>query len=121
MKPPQRLWGLQSDGEQFAHLAVEIGEIALRVTEHGHGHIGQAFEARGEQPQHHALAGAGIAMNEGEAALAHMGLFDAPEEVLDLRRHEQRFGGQLGREGIPLEAVEGQQGLVHGRGSAVGG
>jgi len=60
-----------------------------------------------------ALAGTGFAVDQGEAALTQVRLFDAPAEVLDFGRHIERLGRHLRGEGVPFQAVQGQQLLVH--------
>ena len=103
----------QRHAEEVAQLAVEVGQVALRMVEGADGDVGQARQALGEQAQRHALAGARVAVDHGEAALADLRVLDAPAEVLELGRHVERLGRQLGREGIPLQPVQGQQFLVH--------
>jgi hypothetical protein len=71
------------DAEQVAELAVKVAQVALRVMDDADGEVGQAREALGEHPHDDALAGAWIAMHQGEASLSQMSLFDAPAEVLD--------------------------------------
>ena len=71
-------------------------------------------ERRGAKQAHDdAFTGAGVAMDEREAALAQMRLLDAPTEVLDLGRHIERLGRHVGGKGVPFEAIEGQEFLVH--------
>ena len=107
-----------SDGEQVAELTVEVGEVGAGVGECGDGEVGQALEARGEDAKGDALAGAGHPRNQREAALAHVAVLDPPGEVVDAGGGEQRLGGQLRGERVPLQAVEREQGLVHGTGSS---
>ena len=106
LKPPQRL--LEWHGEDIAQFAIEIIQIALRVIDCANGDIRQFFEAFGEQAQDDALAAARIAVNHGKAAFANLRMFNAPAEVLNLRRHIDRFGWQLGGEGIPFQPIEGE-------------
>jgi len=106
--------GAQLHGEQVAELAVEVGEVDAGVGECGDGEVGEPGEAGGEQAQGDALAGAGGAGDEREAALAGVGVLHAPAEVLDGGGGEQGLGRQLGAEGVPLEAIEGEQLAVHG-------
>ena len=79
-------------------------------TDRDVGHVGQALS---EQTQHHAFARAGVAVNHGKAAFADLRVFDTPTKILDLWRHEYRFGGQLWREGIELQPIKGQQFVIH--------
>ena len=83
------------------------------MAEHADGQIGALGQPVGEHAQSDAFAGAGVAVDQGEAALAHLGLLDAPAEVLQLRCDEQRFGGEFRREGIPLQAIQSQQLMIH--------
>lgn len=75
--------------------------------------VRQASQTLGEQAHDDTLAGTGVAMDQGEAALAQVRLFDAPAEVLDLRWYIERLGGYLRGEGVPFQAIQGQQLLVH--------
>ena len=65
-----------------------------------------------EDAQRGALADAGLAHRQGKAAFADL-VFDAPAEALDLRGHPQGRGGQLGGEGVELEAIEIEESFVH--------
>ena len=70
--------------------------------------VGQGAEALGEQAQGDALAGAGVAGEHGEAAVGDAEL-DAAEEAVDGGRGEERLGGDVGAEGVKLQAVEREQ------------
>lgn len=70
-------------------------------------------ESLGEQAHHHAFSGAGVAVDEREAAFTQVRLFDPPAEVLDLRRHVEGLDRHLRGERVPFEAIEGQKFLVH--------
>ncbi len=106
--------GLERDAEEITEFAVEVGQIALWMGQHTDGQIGESGQALGQQAQGDTLAGAGIALDHGEAALTHQGLFDPPAEVLQLRRDAQRLERQFGGEGVPLQAIQSQQLMVHG-------
>ena len=87
--------GFEGDAKQFAQFAVEVGEIALRMVERDHGQVGHALETLGEQAHDDTLAGARVALDQGEAALAHQVVLDAPEEVLRRSGQSQGLGGQF--------------------------
>ncbi len=106
--------GSQGNAEDVAHLAVEIGQVALWMMDGRHGQVAHARQAIREQAQRHALARAGVAMDHGKAALADLGVLDAPAEVLHARGHVDGLGGQLLGEGIPFDPVQGEQFVVHG-------
>jgi hypothetical protein len=111
----------QRHAKEIAHLAIEVGEVALRMGDRPDGEIGQPRQALGQQTQRHAFARARVAVDHREAALADQPVLDAPAEVLEARRHMDRLGGHLGREGVPLEPVEGEQFGVHARSCSAGG
>jgi hypothetical protein len=73
----------QGDAEEVSHLAIEVGQSALRAGEHAGDDIGQGGEVVGESAQCDGLAGAGVAGDESKPALANEA-FKAPAEVLDL-------------------------------------
>ena len=72
---------LHGNAEDIAHLAVEVAETALRPGEDAGGDVGQRGQMVGEGAQGDGLAAAGVAGDQGEAALAHQA-FEAPAEVL---------------------------------------
>src|SRR5450631_2263257 len=102
-----------ADAEDIAEFAVEVAQVALRMMDDADREVGQASEALGEQAHDDALAGTGVAVDQREAPLAQVRLFDAPAEVLDLWRHIERLGRHLRGEGVPFQAIQGQQFLVH--------
>jgi hypothetical protein len=104
---------MELDAEEVAHLAVEVGEAGLRTGEDAHLHVALGREPLGEDAQGHRLAGARVPGHEGEAALARE-LLDAPREGLDARCHVERLDRHIGSEGVPLEAVQREELLVHG-------
>ena len=104
--------GAEFDAEQVAHLAIEVGEIGLGPAAHADLDVALLREPLGENAQGDRLAGAGSAGDEGEAAFADQ-LLDAPAERLDARRDMERLDRHVGRERVPLEAVEREQLLVH--------
>ena len=101
------------DAEDIAEFAIKIAQVALRMVDDADREVRQASEALGEQAHDDALARTGVAMDQGEAALAQVRLFDAPAEVLDFWRHVERLGRHLRGEGVPFQAIQGQQFLVH--------
>src|ERR1700747_1510882 len=110
----------QRDAEQLAELTIEIPKPGRRMAERGDHEFVLPPQALGEQPQHHTLATAGIAGDEGEAALAQQAMFDAPAEAVNLTADQQRLGGHFRRERIPFESIEREQLLVHDGGSSSG-
>jgi len=120
LEPAPAVVGLELDAEELAHLAVEVGDVALGVGESADRDLAQGFEALGQDAQHHALAGAGVAGDQREAAFAHQALLDAPAEALDLGQGAQRLAREIRGEGVPLESVEREQLLVHGVSSGSG-
>jgi hypothetical protein len=46
----------QGNGKDVAHLAIEVGEVALRVIDRTHRDIGQARETLRQEAQSNALA-----------------------------------------------------------------
>jgi len=110
--------GFQGDREKRAQLAVEVGEARLGSGDDTGGDVGERLKVVREQAQGSGLAGAGIAGDEGEAALAHQGLH-APAEVFEWGWSPEGLDRDVGREGIPLEPVEGMQ-VAHQRSSWCG-
>ena len=98
----------ERDAEEVSELAVEVHGAALGVLDGADEDVGQRAKPLGEQSQGDALAGAGIAGEHGEAAVGDAEL-DAPEEAVDGGRGEERVDGDVGSEGMELEAVEGEQ------------
>ena len=80
------------DGEDIAEFAIKVAQVALRMVDDTDREVRQACEPLGEQAHDDAFSGPRLAMDQGEAPLAQVRLFDAPAEVLDLRRHIQRLG-----------------------------
>src|SRR5262249_10785411 len=76
-------------------------------------HVAERGEPLDQEPQGDALADAGLAGDEREAALAGE-VLDPPAKALHRRREPQRLGRHVGGEGIPLEAVQCEQLLRHG-------
>ena len=70
----------QGDAEEVPELAIEVGDAGLRAREDADHDIAQGREARGEQAQGDGFAGAGVAEDDGEAALARE-VLDAPAEA----------------------------------------
>ncbi len=102
----------QGDAKEVAQFAVKIGQVGLRASEPAHGQIAALVQPLGEDTQGGAFARAGISTDQGKAAFAEL-LFDAPAEAFDLREGEEGAVGNLWREGVKFEAVEGQEFFVH--------
>ena len=98
----------ERDAEEVAELAVEVAGAALGVLDGADDDVGQGAEPLGEQAQDDALAGAGVAGDHGEAAVGDAEL-DAAEEGVDGGRDVERLGGDVGAEGVVLQAVERQK------------
>ena len=97
----------ERDAEEVAELAVEVGQGALGPGEHADGDVGELVEGVGELAQGDGLAGAGIAGDQGEAAVSHQPL-EAPAEGVEVGGSPQGLDRDVGGEGVPLQA----QGLV---------
>jgi hypothetical protein len=95
LEPAPAVVGLELDAEQIPHLAVEVGDVALGMSEGADRDLAERFEPLGQDAEHHALAGPGVAGNKREAAFANQSLLDTPAEALDLGHGAQRFGGQV--------------------------
>jgi hypothetical protein len=87
--------GAQGDTEELAELAVEVRDRALGPGQHPDLDVAQIGQVAGQDPQRHGLAGAGIASDQGEAALAHLVLYP-PAEVLESRKPPQRLDRDVG-------------------------
>jgi len=66
----------------------------------------------GKDAQRHGLARSGRAGDQRKAALAGE-LLDPPAEGVDARGDVESLDGNVGREGVPLEAVKGEVLLGH--------
>ena len=100
--------GSEGHAEELAQLAVEVGDGALWPGEHAHLDVPEAAQVAGEDSQGDRLAGAGVSGDQGEATFADQALH-APAEVLELGEAPQGLDGDVGREGVPLEPVQGEQ------------
>jgi hypothetical protein len=58
-------------------------------------------------------------VDQSKTAFAQMCLFDAPAEVLDLRRHIERLDRHLRGERVVFEAIQSEELLIHGFVSSV--
>ena len=106
--PRPAVVGRERHPEEVPELAVEVGDPALRPGEQRHLHVAERRQPLDEQAQGDTLADAGLAGDQRKAPLAGEGL-DAPAEMLHPRRQPQGLRRHVGRKGIPLESVEGQQ------------
>ena len=104
---------VQFHAEDVAHLAIEVGDVGLRATDDADLDVALRRQMSGQDAQGDGFAGAGRSRDEGEAALVGE-LRDPPAEGTQAGRDMQRLGRHAGGEGVPLEAVERQQLLVHG-------
>ncbi len=100
--------GLEGHAEELAELAVEVGDAALRPGQDRGGEVREGLEVVGHEAQGHRLAGARLAGDKSETALAREGL-DTPAEVIELGWAPQGVDRDVGMEGVPLQAVEGEQ------------
>jgi hypothetical protein len=103
---------LEHDAEQVSQLAIKITESGLGPAEDTDPDVALCCEPLGEDAQRHRLAGAGSASDEGETAFAGE-LLGSPAERFDARCDAQRLDRHVRGEGIPLEAIEREQLLVH--------
>ena len=104
---------VQLDAEEVAHLAVEVGDVGLGAADHADPDVALRGQMFGQDAQGDRLAAARSTGDEGKAALAGE-LADPPAEGMQACGDMQGLGRHTGGEGVPLEAVEGQQLLVHG-------
>ena len=104
---------MQRHAEELAELAVEVGDARLRAAEYPDLYVALRRQPLGEHAQRHRLAQPGQPGDQGKAALADE-LLDAPAERLQAGADVERLDRYLGSKGIPLQAVQRQQLLVHG-------
>ena len=81
------------DGKDISQFPVKVREITLRVMDGPDGEIRQLRQALCQQAQDDALAGAGIALDQGEAPLPDQSMFYPPAKVLDFGRDADRCNG----------------------------
>jgi hypothetical protein len=104
---------VQGHAEEVAEFAVEIGEFGLRACERLDGEVGMLGEFMGDDAQGGTFAGARFSGEECETAFLDEVVFDAPEEVVNGRGGQECIDGDVGAEGIELEAVESEQFFDH--------
>ena len=68
--PTPAIMRAQFDAEEFAHLAIEVGDVGLRSTDHADRHIALCYQRSREDAQGGGLAAAGHSGDQGEAAIA---------------------------------------------------
>jgi len=90
------------------------------VLEAADGDLAQVFGALGEDAKRDGLAGPGLTGDEGKPALVGEPMLDAPGEVLEPGREVQRLEGQVGGEGVELQAIEGLDIVIHDPSSGSG-
>jgi hypothetical protein len=112
--------GSKGNGEDIAHLAVEVGEMGLRSGEDAHNELGLKREALGEKAKDDAFAGTGLSGDKGEAAFSAEVQLELPEEALEGGSRPKGLERHIGREGVELEAEEVEQFLVHDSSSVFG-
>ena len=105
----------EAHAEDVAEFAVEVAEAGGGPGEDADAEVLQPIEAVGEQAQGGALAGAGLAGDEGKAPFAGETSLDPAAEVLHGFVGEQGLHRQLRREGVVAEVEEGQRLAVHCR------
>ena len=103
----------QVDVEHLADLAVEVRRPRGGAGDGGDPEPIGAAETIGEQAEGDALSGAGLAGDQGEAALAHEMLFDPDAEAVDGGAGHEAVDRQIGGERVPLQAVQREQFAVH--------
>src|SRR5262249_57417298 len=82
--------GHERHPEEIAELAVEVPDAALRSREQRDFHVAERGEPLDQEPQGDALADAGLAGDEREAALAGE-VLAPPPKALHRRREPQRL------------------------------
>jgi len=106
------IMGCEDDSAEGADLAIEIAEAALRARQDADLDVGKGLKVMSEQAEGSGLAGAGVSGDECEASLSYL-MLHAPAEVLEAGRGPKGLDGDVGGEGIPLEAIEGEQPVIH--------
>src|SRR5262245_11551464 len=94
--------------EDLRQLPVEITHLRLWTFDDSDHHVADCLQPFRQEPQGHRLARSRVAGDEGKAAVLDQAL-DTPAEALHLLGDEERLGGDVGCEGVPLEAVEGEE------------
>ena len=102
----------QFDAEEFAHLAIEVGDVGLRPADHADRHVALRRQRCGQDAQGGGFAAAGRAGDQGEATFAGE-LLHPPAEQFQARGDVQRLGRHVGGERVPFEAVEREHLVVH--------
>ena len=104
--------GREAHAKEVAQFAVKVGHFSLGPSQGADAQIAHAAEVFGKDAQRRTFTNSRVPHGEGEATFADL-LFNAPAEALDVGRVPQSRGGQLGGEGIKLQAIEVKQSFVH--------
>jgi hypothetical protein len=98
--------------EHVAELAIEVGDAALRVIDTTDDDIALLAETLRDEPECDGLSRAWVTGNHDEAAVGEAEL-DAPAEGIDAGDCEESLVGDIGAEGVELEAVGALEFLIH--------
>src|SRR5262249_48988422 len=91
---------MQADPEEFAHLAVEVGDVGLRTADHTDPDIALRGKVVGEQAHGGGFAAPGHAGEQGKSALFGL-LRNAPAERSDGRGGVQPLDRRARRKRVP--------------------
>jgi hypothetical protein len=102
----------QGDVEELAELTVKVGESALGMVDGADADVAAAVEPVGEKAEGDAFAGAGLAGDEGKAAVVH-GELDAAAKGVDGGGEAQSIEGDIRAKGVEFEAKEAEEVTIH--------
>lgn len=106
------------DIEQVAQFAIEVRNAGLWSGQNADREIPLGGQLLDQQAQTDRLPQPRFSRDQSEASLAHR-VLHPPAEVLELGSEPEGFHRNLGSEGVPLQAIEGEQLLGHDCSSSV--
>ncbi|KXW59150.1 hypothetical protein FEMY_03760 [Ferrovum myxofaciens] len=90
------------------------------MADGAHNDVRQLLQSTGNMAQQNTLSGSGFTVHHGKASFLNQYILDPPAEVGHAWGEVQCACGNLLREGVPFEPIQGQDLRIHGCSSSVG-